>query len=239
MSDLVPGKDYVFFLYHAGQWKGYMCARTLDVPVSTGMIETSVTGSGNWQTFEPTVHGYTINIQGVISLDDSVNLTFPQLRALQFNKEKLLWRSVMDSQQGNNYTEQGYCYISNSVPTGSFDGVATFGINFQGTGAIVPIITPPPPPSVGDMRYPAQGTTAPYTAGSYTWPLPGIIPANTNITNVVKDGRGSNNIILSGTPVGNEVLFEEDPANPGDGLLTWAVPFEEIETPPYITYSIV
>lgn len=237
MSDLVPGIYYVFYLYQGGQWRGYMCARTMDIPVETGTIETTVTGSGNWRTFEPTAHSYGINIQGVISLDSSINLTFPQLRSLQFAKTPLLWRSVMTSQQNHTYVEEGTVFIINSIPTQSFDGVATFSISFQGSSKIVQVNTPPTPITQGDMRYPTQGNTAPYISGSSSWGLPGLTPSNTNLTNVVKDGRGSNNIILSGTPIGNEVLFEENPDSAGDGLLTWAVPFEEVETPPYIQYT--
>lgn len=235
MSDLVPGSEFVFYAFNNGMWKPYICARSGDDPVSTDFIETTVTGSGNWRTVKPTAHSWSKNIQGVIGFDDSgTKLTWPDLRALQFTKTKLLVRTVYTSRDGNTYTEQGYCYIESSTPTGSFDGIATFTVSFRGTGAIEQIYILPPSPTPGDMRYPEQGDTAPATTRSYSWDLPGLTPSNTKLTNVVKDGRGSNNIILSGTPVGNEVLFE---ANGSDGLLTWAVPFEDGETPPYVQYT--
>ncbi len=229
MSDLVPGIDYVFYVYDGGTWKEYMCARTMDVPVGTDMIETSVTGSGNWRTFEPTVHSYSLNIQGVMSLDNSANLTFPDLRSMQFAKTKLLWRAVMTSQQGNTYTEQGYAYINNSIPTQSFDGISTFSISFQGTGPIVQIYTPPSPTTGTVIRYPAAGATAPATPGSYTWStgLTGKTPLS-----IVKDGRGQSDIILSGTPVGNEALYDTT-----TGDITFAIPFEDVETAPYMLYQ--
>lgn len=229
MSDLVPGIDYVFYINDGGIYKEYMCARTMDIPANTDMIETTVTGAGNWKSYEPAVHSYNINLQGVISLDAATNLTFPQLRAMQFAKTKLLWRSVMTSQQGNTYIESGYAYISNSVPTQSFDGISTFSISFQGTGAIVPIITPPPPNTGEVYRYPAAGATAPATPGSYTWAtgITGAVPLS-----IVKDGRGQSDIILSGTPVGNEALYDTT-----TGDITFAIPFEDVETAPYMLYQ--
>lgn len=230
---LVAGIDYVFYIFD-GAWKPYACARSGDFNLVTEFLETTVTGSGNWKTFKPTVHSFNQNIEGVIGLNVSANLTLPELHALQIAKTKLLTRIVLTSQDGDVYTREAYCYIENATDTGSFDGISTFRIAFRGTGAITQVFTPPTPVTPGDMRYPQQGDTAPATSGSYSWDLPGINTSNAEITNVVKDGRGSNNIILSGTPVGNEVLFED---NGSDGLLTWAVPFEDGETPPYITYK--
>lgn len=230
-SDLVPGIDYVFHINDGGIWKGLMCARTLDVPVNTDMLETTGPGDGNWKTFKPQVHSYGINLQYVMSLDASVNLTFPQLRALQFAKTQLLWRTVMTSQQGNTYQEQGYAFIQNSVPTGSFDGVTTFGIAFQGTGKIDQIFTPPPPTTGEVFRYPAMGSTAPTTPDQNFVEIPGL--GNKNIIEVVKDGRGNNDIILTGTPVNQEVLYE---TNGDDGIFTWAFPFMPGESY-YIIYQ--
>jgi len=235
MSDLVPGIDFVFYAYRGGLWKPYICARSGDDPVETDFIETTGPGSGNWRTIKPTVHGWAKNIQGVIGFDDSgTKLTWPDLRSIQFAKEKLLVRTVYTSREGNTYTEQGYCYIQSSTPTGSFDGISTFTVAFRGTGAITQILTLPPSPTPGDMRYPEQGDTAPATTGAYTWDLPGMPPTLIKLTNVVKDGRGRSDILEAGTPVGNEVLFT---ANGSDGLLTFPEPFEAGETPPYIQFN--
>lgn len=230
---LVKGENYVFYIFQL-TWKPYLCARSGNMNIDTDMIETSVTGSGNYRTFKPTVHSFTAQLDGIVSLNDTSGLTIADLQALQLAKTKLLCRFTQTSIAGDTYTKEAYFYITNSTDTSSFDGVATFSISLRGTGAITQIFTPPPPITPGDMRYPEQGDTAPATTGSYSWDLPGLTPSNTKLTNVEKDGRGSNNIILSGTPVGNEVLFE---ANGSDGLLTWAVPFEDGETPPYIQYT--
>lgn len=227
---LVRGEDWVMYIFDAGLWKPFVCARSGNISVDTDTIETTVTGSGNWKTFRPTVHGFNAQVDGIISLNVSGSLSLPELQALQFAKTKLLCRFTVTSVLGDIYTKEAYFYITNTTDTGAFDGIATFSMALIGTGAITQVYTNPDPIIQGKMyRYPAAGSTAPATTGTYTWST-GLI--NKQIINVVKDGRGSSDIILSGTPVGNEVLYDST-----TGDFTWAVPFEDVETPPYVEYQ--
>lgn len=228
---LVKGENFVFYVYNAGTWKLYACGRSGSMSINTEFLETTVTGSGNYRTFKPTVHDFTGQIDGIIALDEDTMMTLSDLEALQLAKTKILCRFTATAENSEVYTKECYFYISNSTSTGSFDGIATFQIQLRGTGSITQVFTPPPAPSGSDMRYPAQGDTAAATTGSYSWTATGL--AGKYILSVVKDGRGSSNIITSGTPVGNEVLYEDSGA---DGLFTWAVPFEDGETPPYVVY---
>ena len=227
----VLGEDMVFYLYDDGQWKPYMCARGGNMSIDTELIETTVTGSGNYRTFKPTVHSFGATVDGIVSLNEATGLTLPDLQALQLAKTKILCRFTQTSRDGDVYTKEAYFYIVNSTDTGSFDGIATFSIALKGTGSITQVFTPPSPTTGIVYRYPAMGDTAPPTTGAYTWET-GLI--GKNILNVVKDGRGSSDIILSGTPVGNEVLYDST-----TGDFTWALPFEEGETAPYIEYQNV
>lgn len=231
MSNLVPGIDYVFYLYNGVSWVPYACARSGDFTINTEFLETTVTGSGNYKTSKPTVHSWGKTIEGIISFDDSTMITLPQLHTLQLAKTRILTRVTLTSQLGDVYIREGYCYIESSTDTGSFDGIATFRIAFRGTGAITQIYVQPPAPSGSDMRYPEQGNTAPATTGAYTWTATGL--AGKYILGVFRDGRGSSDIITSGTPVGNEVLYQD---NGADGDFTWPFPFEDGETPPYVIY---
>ena len=227
---LVKGEDWVFYMFDAGLWKPFVCARSGNISVDTDTIETTVTGSGNWKTFRPTVHGFSAEVDGIISLNVSGSMSLPELQYLQFTKAKILCRFTVTSLLGDIYTKEAYFYITNTTDTGSFDGIATFSMALQGTGAITQIYTNPDPIIQGTMyRYPTMGNTAPATTGAYTWST-GLI--NKNVINVVKDGRGSSDIILSGTPVGNEVLYDS-----ATGDFTWAIPFEDVETPPYVEYQ--
>ena len=229
---LVRGENFVFYIFTGGSWKPYVCARSGNMSIDTDLIETTVTGSGNYKTFKPTVHSFSASIDGVISLNVSSSLTLPDLQALQLAKTKMLCRFIQTSEAGDIYTKEAYFYITNSTDTGSFDGVATFQLSLRGTGSITQIFTPPSPTTGQVYRYPAPGNTAPPTIGSTSWTAIGL--GTKNIIEAVKDGRGSADIILSGTPIGNEVLYETVGS---DGLFTWSVPFEDGETPPYILYE--
>lgn len=227
---IVKGEDWVGKTFDAGLWKPVVCARSGSISIDTDTIETTVTGAGNWKTFRATVNSATATLDGVISLAVSGSISLPELQALQFAKTKMQWDFTVTDIAGNVYTKRGYFYITNSTDTGAFDGIATFSLALLLTGAITQIYTNPDPIIQGTMyRYPAMGNTAPATTGAYTWST-GLI--NKNVINVVKDGRGSSDIILSGTPVGNEVLYDST-----TGDFTWALPFEDVETPPYVEYQ--
>jgi len=218
---LVRGDNFVFYINDGGIWKLYVCARSGNMNIVTDTIETTVTGSGNYKTFEATVHSFTATIDGVISLNVSGSITIADLQALQLAKIKLLCRFIQTSQAGDIYTKEAYFYITNSTDTSSFDGIATFSISLQGTGSITQIFTPPPPTTGEVFRYPAMGSTAPVAAGTVSITVAGL--GNKTILGVYKDGIGNNDIILSGTPVDKEVLYE---TSGSDGVFTWAIPFD-------------
>lgn len=215
---LVKGENWVGYCYDGGQWKHYVCARSGNMNINTDTIETTGPGAGNFRTFEPTVHDLGAQIDGIVSLNESGVLTLADLQALQLAKTRMLWRFTQTSEAGDIYTKQAYFFITSSTDTGSFDGIATFQISLKGTGPITLIFTPPSPTSGIVYRYPAAGSTAPATPGEVTISIPSL--ANKNILGVWKDGVGNNDIILSGTPVGKEVLYETN------GDFTWAIPFD-------------
>ena len=218
---LVKGENFIFRIFDGGIWKPYACARSGNMNIDTETIETTVTGSGNYKTFEPTVHSFSASIDGIISLNNSGSLSLDELQALQLSKTKLFCRFTSTSEAGDIYTKECYFYITNSTETGSFDGIATFSLSLIGTGSITQIFTPPPPTTGIVYRYPAQGATAPVTAGTLTILVAGL--GNKNMLGVYKDGIGNNDIILSGTPVDKEVLYETVGS---DGQFTWAIPFD-------------
>lgn len=221
MNYLVPGKDWVFYALDGGIWKTYVCGRSGSISAHTDTVETTGPGSGDWKDFEATVHSFTANIDGVIALNVSGSLTLADLQALQFSKTRILCRFTQTSLSHDTYTKEAYFYIVDSTDTGSFDGVATFSIQLQGTGAITAIFTPPTPNSGEVFRYPAMGSTAPVTPGATTVTVPGL--ANKNIIGVFKDGVANNDIILAGTPVEKEVKYTSSGT---DGIFEWAIPFD-------------
>lgn len=228
---LVLGKDCVFYIFDAGLWKPYICSRSGNFAIDTEMIETSVTGSGGYYTGRPGKHSFTASFDGIISLNDPTSLTLPELQALQLARTKMLIRFTEVSKGGDVYTKEGYAFITNSTDTGAFDGVATFQISMKGTGGITQVFILPPPIIQGKVyRYPSPGSTAPATVGSLSFLATGL--ANKDIISVFKDGMARNNIILTGIPVNQEVLYE---TVGGDGLFTFPQPFEDDNC--YIEYQ--
>lgn len=218
---LVRGENFILFVLDGGQYKPLACSRSAHQTITTEMLETSVTGSGNFKTFEPTFHSSDVGMEGIIALNESNMLTLPELQALQLAKTKIYVRFMETANDGTIYRKEFYAFITSSTDTGSFDGIATFSISMQVTGAISQIFTPPSPTTGIVYRYPAMGDTAPVADGTYTVEVEGL--GNKTILSVNKDGLGNNDIILSGTPVAKEVLYETSGTK---GLFTWAVPFE-------------
>lgn len=217
----VLGENFILRHFDGGIWKTLACARSADFNVDTETIETTVTGSGNWKTCEPTVHSFSGQSEGIIALNESGQLTLPELRAIQFAKTKLLTRFTTTAIDGTIYIEECYLYITNSVSTGADGGIATFSISYKGTGSITQVFTPPPPTTGIVYRYPAVGSTAPVAAGTVSITIAGL--GSKSILAVFKDGIGNNDIITSGTPVDKEVLYE---TSGSDGVFTWAIPFD-------------
>lgn len=226
---LVKGENFVLWFLDGGIYKPSACARSGNISVTTETLETSVTGSGNWRTNEGAVHSFTVGFEGLQAFGVADSLSIAELQAKQFAMEKIYCRYIATAENGDLYRMEFYAIITGSTLTGSFDGVATFSVNMQGTGSINQIYDPPPPNSGEVYRYPAAGSTAPATPGAYTWAtgITGKTPLS-----IVKDGRGQSDIILTGTPVGNEAMYDS-----ATGDITFAVPFEDVETQPYMLYQ--
>ncbi len=143
----VNGKNVIVRIYDNG-WKLYACARSCSLTVSTSTVETSVTGSGVWASFEPQKHSWSVTLEGVVNLDHDSNLTLYDLRVKQIAMEKLQVQYERTDEDGNVYYDNGIGIIVNSSDEGAVDNVASFTIELQGTGALVSVFEPAPDPVV-------------------------------------------------------------------------------------------
>lgn len=222
---VVHGKDAIFMIYHAGMWKVCACAREISLNVTTGFIETSISGTNTYSTFLPTKSSFTGSASGVVSLNNLNMLALPDLRSIQLANIKMLGRYQRTAQDGTVYTDEIYFYISNTTDTGNFNDVSTFSLEFQGTGVITQIFTPTSqsndnPVIRYDSYTPVQdatGFTEATLIGKY-------------IVEVVKDGVGQQ-IITVGTPVGKECKYTS-----ASGAFEFGVPFDAAEDKPYVLY---
>lgn len=223
----VKGQNAVAYVFDNGIWKLYVCATGIELSVNTELIETSVTGAGKWATYAPTKNSFTVSLSGAVSLNETGMLTLPDLRQKQIAQETLLVRYQRTDEGGNIYTDELNFFITNSTDTGPFDGLNTFTIQGQGTGAITQIFTPIVPiPGGSGIVYRYEFTC---TAGQIT--LTDSILVGKTILEFNMDGLGAGKIITSGTPLGQEVKYTSS-----SGQFNWAIPAENGEEA-YILYQ--
>jgi len=217
----VRGDNWIFYAFRGGFWLPYACARSGNINISTDFLETTGPSDGNYATFLPAGHSFNAQIDGIMALDVANNLTAADLLLIQLNREKILCRFTQTAENGDVFTKEAYFYIENYTDTGSFDGVATFSISLKGTGLLTVTFTPVTPIAGQVYRYPAPGSTAPLTPGATSVTVPGL--GNKYMLGIFIDGQANNDIITSGTPVNQEVLYE---TSGSDGVFTWPYPFE-------------
>jgi hypothetical protein len=221
---IVKGDNCIVLIYNSGMWKNYVCARDCSLDTQTDMIETSVSGAGKYATFEPTKNSFSGTMGGLISLNVANALTLPELRALQLSHTKLLMRFTRTDDNANVYTDECYFYITGVQDSGPFGDLASFSVSLRGTGGITQIFVPTPQTQGIVNRYEYTGTGMEY---GFTEPL--LI--GKNVIEANKDGIGNSKLILSGTPVNKECLFDST-----TGAVTWAIPFEAGEEA-YLLYQ--
>ncbi len=226
--DAVKGKDVQLYFYDNGQWKLLACATSVSLTLTTETKETSVTGTGDFATFEPTKHSYAGQIDGICNLDAPGMLTLPEIRGFQIAKRLMMCRFQRTSIGGSSYADEIKFYITESTDTGAFDGINTFSIALKGTGSltIVNTATPINPSNVNRADF--------TTVGGINYVIFSGIPDSVDVLEVVLDGGGRSPIITSGTPVNQEVRTG---TNAGDLTLTFPNVLDA-GIPGYILYQL-
>ena len=222
---IVKGENIILFIYDDGMWKPVVCGRDCSFETQAEDIETSITGSGVWRTFEYVALTWTCSFDGVILLDGLNELSLQDLRAYQYSRQKVLIRYQRQDDNSNVYTDEGYALISSISDTGNYQDVGTFSIELKGTGPLTSVIVPTPVDPAGKVKrfeYTATGGEDSFTDTDLI---------NKDVIDVVVDGVGRSSIITSGTPVAQEVLYDST-----TGTIT--MPFDlETDTEVYVLYQ--
>jgi len=229
---LVSGENMIGFIYNNDAWRPWVCSRGMSLNTSTGFIETSTKGTGLWETVKPTKNSWNASADGIVSLGGT-DLTLPDLRSLQISQTLILLRWQRTAVDGTTvYIDEGYAYLAAVSDTGSFDNVATFSMEFKGTGPITQLFTPTIPGAGTDMRTEYTGV-----GGEATIESADLL--NKYLLVVDKDGVGRATIITIGTPDPDtkQVLYE---SNIGGGLgrLTFSQTFEANEMAYWVWRSL-
>ncbi len=196
----VAGKDVLALIFYNGQWRNYACGLSLTMDVVTDFVETSTRGNGKSKTFIPATDEWTATLEGAVALQEPGLLSLPDFRDIQDAQIPLLFRSQHTDESANVYTEEGTAYISRTTDTGAAEGIATFSIELRGTGARTRIYTTTATTGLPVMRleYTGVGGESGFTDA---------ILVGKNVFSVSRDGQDKSKLILSGTPIINEVLF--------------------------------
>lgn len=222
---LVRGENVVFEFYDGGEWKPYACARACTLSTTTELIETTVTGAGKYKHFTPTVNSFTGNCDGIVSLGNSGMLTLYNLRQMQLAHVLQRVRFTRTAENGVDvYTDSVDFYITNCTDTSSFDNVASFTVEMQGTGVVDQSLITPPIIITKVKRFEYTGS-----GGETSFSNAALV--NKDILSVVKDGLGQCGIITAGSPASKEVKYTT-----GTGGFEFAVEFEAGEQA-YVLYQ--
>lgn len=198
---LIKGQNAIFYVYDDGQWKPIICARSGTFNTTAETIETSISGTGVWRTYEYTALTWTASFEGLIFLDGTNELTASDIRAFQFSREKILLRYQRTDTAGNVYTDEGYGLITGVSDSGDYQSALSFTIEFRGTGPLVIVYTPTPiDPTAKVKRLEYTGTS-----GETFFTSASLI--GRDILDVVVDGIGRSKIITAGTAVGQEAKY--------------------------------
>ena len=221
----VRGQNIILFIYDGGIWKPVVCGRDCSFETSAEDIETSITGSGVWRTYEYAALTWTCSFDGVILLDGLNQLSLQDVRAFQYGRQKVLIRYQREDDASNVYTDEGYGLITSISDSGNFEDLGLFSIQIKGTGPLTSVITPTPvdpTAKVHRFEYEAVGGETEFSDSELI---------GKDIIDVVCDGIGRSGIITSGTPVGQEVRY-----NSGLGKLIF--PFDlAAGTEVYVLYQ--
>ena len=198
---LIKGENAIFYVYDDGQWKPIICARSGTFNTTAETIETSISGTGVWRTYEYTALTWTASFEGLIFLYGTNELTASDIRAFQFSREKILLRYQRTDTAGNVYTDEGYGLITGVSDSGDYQSAVSFTIEFRGTGPLVIVYTPTPidpTAKVKRIEYTGSSGETFFTSASLI---------GRDILDVVVDGIGRSKIITAGTPVGQEAKY--------------------------------
>lgn len=139
---LVNGKDAILTTNWLGNDVVLGCARSINFEMQTDMIETSITGSGNFRTFIPGASSFTGSMDGLVLLTGGphTNIGMGELYEFFLANTPFEVSYYEEDVEGANFLNKDCTiYIDTISESASFDNMVTFSCTFKGVGA--PTIT--------------------------------------------------------------------------------------------------
>lgn len=127
MATTGPFNGTSLLVYAAGTAIGYSTSCTLNANIA--MIDVTTKGSGGDTDNIPGIRDWSVDVEGVVALDSSVNAEY--LDGLRTGKTKVMLKFSTNA-SGDGYWH-GYAYINSLSITAPMEDKVTFSASFTGT----------------------------------------------------------------------------------------------------------
>ena len=202
MSDTVKADGIVIYHKLGIGFYPIACGINASITTTTDKIELAPYTNGKWRTFEYGRTTGTITSSGLIKLDPGSSAYSPfDLLDYQYAHEKVLTKYTITDPQGNSKTYQVNCLIDEVTLNTDAGGVATYTMSMTMTSdpTFVQI-----PVDTGGANVQAWDYTA--TGGEVS--ITNVALIGDEVVDVRRNGIGLE-VIFTGSPNGNQVLFDD------------------------------
>jgi predicted secreted protein len=135
----VSGEDVIVSINVADVLTPIACARSITFDINNELIETSITGNGNFRTYIPGALDWSGTIEGLVYIykENNPYNGLGQLYDLIINGTPITINYYEVDVDGVTFLNKtGTAYIESINETSSFDNMVTFTANIKGTGQI-------------------------------------------------------------------------------------------------------
>ena len=214
MSDKVIGKNIMLYKYDAETETDipFACSTNCTFSVNVDQKEVTSQSSAWYREYRNDVATWTISCDGLITLDGYGYLFLLQL---QQSRESIVVKFVIDNGVDGLVIISGSCNMTSLTINAPYKDIATYSVNLQGSGAYGTSgtsINPSGVVIVGGSVY-SKGYTAAGAETTITW----ADMIGKTCLYVSRGGIDVQNIIVSGTPINEEVKW-----NTATGVLTFS-----------------
>lgn len=174
MADPVKGTDAILQIYKAGSYRDYLCATDVSVDFKSDLKSVKTIGDGVWKRSRPQSIGYTINLNGVVKIENGDDPAAFDVLEYQKQFVDIQYRITFTDSASSLRVIMGNAIVDNSQFSAGSEGFATAQFNMTGNGE----------PSISDSLIPCNITITDLT---FNQEGPGAITT----VNIFTSGTGS------------------------------------------------
>lgn len=214
MAEPVIGKNIMLYRYDAETETDipFACSTNCSFNVTVDQKEVTSQSSAWYREYRNDIASWNITCDGLVTLD---NYGYLFLLELQQSRESIVVKFVIDNGVDGLVIISGSCNLTSLTINGPYKDIATYSVSLQGSGAYGTSgtsITPSGTVIVGGSVY-SKGYTAIGGETTITW----ADMVGKTCLYVSRGGIDVQNIIVSGTPIDEEVKW-----NSLTGVLTFS-----------------